>query len=155
MKHVIDALEYSTGLIDIHLCALCVRSRRIRTHFCGASLTGSWRTTAKLWTLCLNNRVITPVLEPLLVNVMLVNLIFSGCFFFSCFHLWEEKIYNLRTVWFYFPLSLYVVTFKSYSLSNAVLQVNKVESFVFTQGFRILSIFGIDSLDAASLRTEL
>lgn len=154
MKHVIDALEYQTGLIDIHLCALCDRSRRIRTHFCGASLTGSWRTTAKLWTLCLNNRVITPVLEPLLVNVTLVNLIFSSLFFF-CFHLWEEKIYNLRTVWFYFPLSLYVITFKPYSLSNAVLQVNKFESFVFTQCFRILSIFGIDYLNAASLRTEL
>lgn len=48
-----------------------------------------------------------------------------------------------------------VVTFKSYGLSNAVLQVNKVESFVFTQCFRILSIFGIDYLNAALLRTEL
>lgn len=88
------------------------------------------------------------------MNVTLVNLIFSDCFFF-CFHLWEEKIYNPRTVWFYFPLSLYVVTFKSYSLSNTVLQVNKVVPFVLTQYFRILSIFGIDYLSAASLRTEL
>lgn len=85
VKHVIDALEYQTGLIDIHLCALRVRSRRIRTRFCGASLTGSLRTTAKLWTLCLNNRVITPVLEPLLVNATVVNLIFLDCFSVSIF----------------------------------------------------------------------
>lgn len=43
---------------------------------------------------------------------------FPDCFFFL-FPSLEEKINSLRTVWFYVPLSLYVVTFKSYSLLNA------------------------------------
>lgn len=57
------------------------RFKPTRTRSCGASLTGSWRTTAGPWTLCWSSLIITPVLAPLWANVMLVNLKHSECLF--------------------------------------------------------------------------
>lgn len=55
------------------------RFRHTRTHFCGAWLTGSWRTTAKPWILYLNKKLTLPDLGLLRTNMTLVGLLCSLC----------------------------------------------------------------------------